>query len=318
MGHDVFSIGAYTNGGKGHYLLPRPSIPGMTEYPELEKLVLENSRNNLPQELFDQFDLIIWMHQPESLNENWGKMKHKKVVYRSIGQNTMHVENTIRHMRYEGLKIVRMSQMEQHIPGYVGEDACIRFYKDPEEFSNWNGDTKRAINMTQTLKGRSVFCHYNQIMKVIEGFPALVYGSGNEDLGALCGGELPFDLMKGTLRDSRVFVYGGTWPSPYTLAFEEAMMTGIPMVCIGKSLAEDLPEVAHNDRYPYYEIETIIDHGRNGFFSDDINELRDCVHKLLEDHELAKRISEQGRKTAVRLFGKEKIRKDWENFFTTI
>jgi hypothetical protein len=31
----------------------------------------------------------------------------------------------------EGLEIVRYSPMERNIPGYIGEDALIRFYKDP-------------------------------------------------------------------------------------------------------------------------------------------------------------------------------------------
>lgn len=318
MGHEVFSIGAYSNGGQGHYLLPRPSIPNMPSYPEFEKIALENPRTNLPQSFFDNFDVIIWMHQPDAVLLNWDKMKHKKVIFRSIGQNTQHVENTIRKCRYEGLKIVRMSPMEENIPGFVGSDALIRFYKDENEYGNWNGDTKRAINMTQTLKGRRIFCHHDQIMSILDGFPYLVYGSGNDDLGAVNGGELPYDLMKGALRDNRLFAYGGTWPSPYTLAGMEAMMTGIPMVCIGQKLAEELPEIAPNDRYHYYEMTDIIENGKNGFISDNINELRDACHQLLEDHELAKRISDQGRKTAIRLFGKEKIREEWERFFSTL
>jgi glycosyltransferase involved in cell wall biosynthesis len=318
MGHDVFSIGAYSNGGKGHYLLPRPAIEGMQEYPELEIMARNNPRTNLPKELFDQFDVILWMHQPDALNENWEKMKHKKVIFRSIGQNTQHVENMIRHMRYEGLKVVRMSPMEERITGYVGGDATIRFYKDENEWLGWNGNEKRAINMTQSLLGRRVFCHYDSIMATMRDFPALVIGSGNDDLGAMNGGDLPYELMKGALRDNRCFVYGGTWPSPYTLAFQEAMMTGIPMVCIGKKLAEDLPEIARNDQIDYYEIPDMIVTGQSGFLSDDINELRDYVHQLLEDQNLAKRIGDAGRETAIQLFGKEKIRGEWEAFFTTL
>lgn len=319
LGHDVFSLGAYSNGGQGHYLLPRPSIPGMTQYPEWEKIGREHPRTDLPAEFLDEFDVIITMHMPEFLVGNWSKMKHKKVVFRSIGQNTPTVENTIRPFHYEGMKIIRMSPMEKNIVGFAGEDMMIRFYKDPIEWTDWNGNTKRIINFTQSLLGRRVFCHYDAITRIMQGFPSLIYGSGNEDLGiALNGGELPYELLKGALRDNRVFVYGGTWPSPYTLAVQEAMMTGIPVVAIGKHLAQDLQEIGMNDRIDYYEMPLLIDNGRNGFISDDINELRDDIHQLLEDEELAKKIGEQGRKTAIKLFSKENIKTSWEDFLATL
>lgn len=317
MGHQVFSNGAYID-PKGHKMLPRPGVPEAPYFPEYEDLARKYPKTNLPSELIEPFDVIFFMHNPDALLLNWDKVKHKKVIFYSIGQSTPPVENTIRKCRYEGMKIVRMSPVEEKINGYVGADAIIRFYKDPEEWSNWNGNTKRVINFTQSLRGRRVFCHHDQILQIMNGFPYFIYGSGNDDLGASNGGDLPYDLMKGALRDNRIFVYGGTWPSPYTLAFEEAMMTGIPMVCIGKKLAEDLPEIPHPDRMDYYEMPTIIENGQNGFVSDNINELRNDVHQLLEDHELAKRIGEQGRKTAIRLFGKEKIRKEWEDFLSRI
>lgn len=317
LGHEVFSNGAYLD-PKGHKQLPRPGVDGASYFPEYEELARKYPHTNLPPELIEPFDLILWMHSPYPLNENWEKVKHKKNVFYSIGQSTTTVENTIRRFRYEGLKIVRMSPMEKNIVGYVGEDAIIRFPKDPEEWSGWNGETKRAINMTQSLLGRRVFCHYDGIMGVLSGFPHLIYGSGNDDLGAANGGELPYDLMKGALRDNRAFIFGGTWPSPYTLALEEAMMTGIPIVALGQHLAEDLSEIAPNDRYHYYELGDIIEDGRNGFISENINELRNHLHTLLEDHDLARRISEQGRKTAIKYFDKEKIKKDWETFFKTL
>ena len=236
MGHEVFSLGAYSNGGVGHFSLPRPSIGGMKEFPDFLKLSGEFPRRDLPQQLFEWADIIINMHDPYFIVGNWEKIKSlgkaNKTIQRFIGQSTATVENMIRPMRYEGMKIVRMSQKEESITGFVGSDALIRFYKDPEEWSGWTGNERRVINLSQSLKGRSL-CHYDQIMQAIEGFPALIYGVGNTDLGPLDGGRLSYDLIKGALRDNRVFIYGGTWPSPYTLALQEAMMSGIPVVAIG-------------------------------------------------------------------------------------
>lgn len=316
LGIDCFSYqGAYMNPA-GHPSLKRPPIGGMTYYPELEAEALLHAKTKIPQEFFDKFDAVMIMHDPNVIVENWDRMKHKTVIWRSIGQSTVHVENMVRKMRYEGMKIVRMSRQEENIVGYVGNDALIRFYKDPDEFTGWTGHSKQAINFTQSLLGRRAGCHYDPIMSIIKDYPALIYGSGNTDLGALDGGELPFDLQKGALRDNRVFVYGGTWPSPYTLALQEAMMTGIPCVCIGSKLANEA--VGEADRWDYYEIPQIIKNGENGFFSDNINELRGYVAQLFEDEGLAQKISQEGRKTAIRLWGKEKIKKEWEDFFATL
>lgn len=318
MGHDVVSVqGAYTD-PKGHISLPRPSIEGMKYHADLAKLGNENPKTALSPELIEWADVIIIMHTPEQVTENWDRMKHKKVVWRSIGQSTKHVENMIRKARYEGLKIVRMSHMESNIVDYLGADEVIYFYKDPADWTGWTGHSKKAINFTQSLKGRRVFCHYDAIMQMLEGFPAFVYGTGNDDLGPLNGGNLPYDLMRGMLRDSRVFVYGGTWPSPYTLAFEEAWMTGIPIVAIGKSMAENLDGIGQQDRINYYELDKMIKNGENGFISDDLGQLRAYIHTLLEDHDLAQRISAAGVESAKEWFGKDKIALTWKAFLQTL
>jgi len=311
---DVFSNGAYCD-PKGHKSLLRPAVLEAPYFPEYEKLSREYPKTNLPKELIDPFDVIFIMHTPEYVTENWDKIKHKKVVWYSIGQSTRHVENMIRKMKYEGLRIVRYSPMEQNIPDYVGADAIIRFHSDEEDFKGWNGNTKRVINMTQSLKGRRVFCHYDHIMEILQGFPSLIYGTGNDDLGPMNGGELPFDLMKGALRDNRVFVYAGSWPAPYTLALIEAMLMGIPVVAIGPKLAEEVNGVVRDDVGHFYEVQHIIQNGQSGFISDSIDELRQKVHQLLEDYELAKKIGAAGRSRAIELFGKKVIKKHWEDFF---
>ena len=173
------------------------------------------------------------------------------------------------------------------------------------------GQDKRPINFTQSLLGRRDFCHYDEIIKVLEDFPdAKVYGGGNDDLGPLNGGDVPYDNMKGLLRDSRAYLYGGTWPASYTLSFIEPLMLGIPVVALGRKLAE--PD--RFEPFRFYEIPDIIQNGINGFISDDINQLKGNVQALLEDYELAKRIGEAGRKTAIEIFGKDKIAGQWKEF----
>lgn len=316
LGHDVFSWGAYTY-PQGHPTLPRPGIPGLQFHADLADLSRRFPRTEMPQELIDWADLIIIMDgagMHDVIELNWDKLKAKKVIWRTIGQSTPSVENRLRRYRNEGLKIVRYSPMEDKLKNYIGGDVTIRFYKDPTEFSGYNGKEPKIVNFTQTLKGRRIFCGYDPIMKLIEGFPAKVYGSGNEDLGEYNGGELPYDLMKGALRDNRVYVYRGTWPASYTLTTIEAMMTGIPVVSTGPEIGN----MGGREGIDTYEMQHIIKNNESGFVSDDLDYLRTCIKSLLNDLDLARKIGDAGRKRAIELFSKEVIRSQWSTFFDSL
>lgn len=314
LGHDCFSLGAYGD-PKGHRGLPRPGIEGMKYHKDLDEQSRLFPRTEIPQDFIDQFDVILCMHQPDILVQNWPRMRHKKVIWRSIGQSTPSVEATLKPLRDDGLKIIRYSPKEACIPGYIGSDAMIRFYKDHNELKDWNGSDKSVINFTQSLKGRRHFCHYDHIIETMSGFQSKVYGTGNDDLGALNGGELPWEQMKGKLRDSRVFVYGGTWPASYTLSFQEAWMTGTPIVSIGKRLANGVP---NTEQFDFFEVPEMIQHGESGFYADDIGEMKSYVRQLLDNDDLAKKISEKSRERAISLFGIDTIKPLWEEFLKNL
>jgi len=310
MGHDVFSCGAYRQPA-GHYDLPRPGIKGAVYHEDLDKIWSENpNKNNLDQRLIDWSDVIVVMHSPNCIVENWDKIKAKKVVFRSIGQSVPHLERKLRPMRNEGLKIVRYSPKEENLLGYIGHDAIIRFYKDPQIYQGWTGTDKTVVNFTQSLMGRRTFCHYDEIMKVIEAFDGRVYGPGNEDLGQYNGGVVPYERQVQLMQQSRVMVYGGTWPAPYTLSFIEALMTGTPIVAISKALA-------HLKQYEYidfYEVDEILAQV-GGIVCDTPEDLVMQTHRLLEDPEHAAEISRKQTKLAQETFGKANVQKQWKVFF---
>lgn len=310
MGHDVFSNGAYTD-PKGAYTLPRPGIPEAKYYPELAEIARSTPKTDLPPELIEPFDLIIIMHSPDVLLQNWEKIKHKRVILRTIGQNLSGNEAKLQRLVQEGLEIVRYSPKEKNLANYAGETKLIRFYKDPMEFQGWSGNTNQVINFTQTLKGRRDFCHYDEIYPVIEHFDGRVYGTGNEDLGKLNGGELPYRLQKEKMRHSGVMIYGGTYPASYTLSFMEAMMTGLPMVVIGKKKAH----INRFEQFDFYEVDEIIEHGTNGFVASEPDDIIKYANQLLENKQLARDFSRKSREKAIQLFGKDAIKKQWEELF---
>jgi len=311
MGIDVFSNGAYID-PKGHITLPRPAIPDMKYDEALATIARSTPRTQLPPELIEPFDVIMIMHSPDVLFQNWERIKHKTVIWRSIGQSTAGIEAKLQPLVAEGLKIVRYSPKEKNIPNYAGEEPLIRFYKDPDEYGNWNGTDNTLINFTQSLMGRRQFCHYDEIIKMISEFKGKVYGTGNEDLGEYNGGEMPYNLMKEKMRNARVYLYGGTWPACYTLSIMEAMMTGIPVVALGKKFTQ----VESFEQFDFYEVSDFIENGVNGFCHDDLSKIYDSIKSMIDDPVYAKKIGDNGRKTAIRLFGKPTIKQEWINYLT--
>lgn len=319
LGHDCFSVGGAYADPKGHYSLPRPEITGMQFHDDLFRAYnLDPRRTALSDMLISWPDVIIVMGgygDTNIIDLNWDRLRNKPVIWRTIGQSTEVTETIMDKFKKQGMRIVRMSPKEKLIPNYIGEDALIRFYKDPEEYKDWNGHNKKIINFSQSLKGRGDFLHYDEIMKILVGHTAQIFGTGNEDLGGLNGGNINYNQLKEQLRDNRVFLYAGTWPSPYTLSLIEAMMTGIPVVAIGKQLAEHPPRVK---TFEFYEVHELIKNGENGFVADTIDELCQYIELLLNDYGLAQKISQQGRQTAIEYFAKDKIKGQWQQFFSSL
>lgn len=311
LGYEVHSHGAYRD-PRGAYTLKRPGIDGMKLDESFLKLTADNPATALPPELIEPYDTIIIMSgQNESiLINNWKNIKHKRVILRTIGQSIPATEYAVQKMRKEGLQIVRYSPKEENYPNYAGGDAVIRFYKDPKDFDGWVGNIELPVNFTQTLRGRGRSVHYEEIMGVLSNYiGSKVYGPGNNDLGKFNGGEVSFDRLKEIMKSHRAFIYGGTWPACYTLSFMEVMMTGMPIVAMGK-------EMVYKDAEPldYYEVDEIIENGVSGFVCHTVPEMCDKIDILLADHNLAKEMGQKGRARAIELFGKEAIAKQWREF----
>jgi len=305
LGINVLSQGAYKFPDNPEEKA-RPPIPEAYRNEELRPLLHLPWGAPIPQPLIDWCDVIYILGIEAWLPTNWDRIKHKHVIFRSIGQSVPHTERVLARYKREGLKIVRYSPFERDIPGYVGEDAVIRFYKDPDEYKDWNGRLKQVITVAQAMKRRDAFLKFHVFEKATRGFPRKLYGFRNDDV-PFWGGALTYEELKKVYRDNRVFFYTCTKPAPYTMAFIEAWMSGMPVVAIGSALAGFNIEVPH-----------LIENGVNGFTSDSLLELRKYVSMLLEDYELAKRIGAEGRKKAIELFGKKKIREQWRIFFESL
>jgi len=139
LGYDVFAAGAYLN-STGDSM--RPELPpisldpvALAQFHEIaQQHPGEDNKDNLSREFVENFDCILVMHMPKWIERNWDVMKHKRVIWRTIGQSVAHTEAQLASYRREGMEIVRYSPREVTIPGFIGQDALIRFYKDPDEY----------------------------------------------------------------------------------------------------------------------------------------------------------------------------------------
>lgn len=307
LGINYFSLGSYVNPRK-----PVDQIrPPLHHIPDEWLMNHAPDRDNIPESFIEKFDTIVVMHVPDWIENNWDKMKKKRVIWRTIGQSTPAIEKRLWKYRQEGLQVVRYHKREANIPENIGCDKIIHFYKDPNEFNRWMGPGNEVITIAQNMEHRGEFCNYKAFEYLASGFNAKVYGPNNQTSGELNGGFLTYDEMKQKYRDARAYIYTGTQPACYVLNLIEAMMTGVPVVAIGPKLATSL-----NIAGDVYAIPDIIHNGVNGFWSDDLDKLREHIQFLLKDKRAAERIGKMGRETAINLFGMENVKEDWRQFLS--
>lgn len=321
LGHYVFSPGAYVEPLNPGDMSLRPGLSQIVyDREDLERFhAIEvpegvDRKDRLTKEFVDRFDLVIDMHIPRWIKNNWEAIKHKPVVWRTIGQSVSGNEKELSRYRELGMYIVRYSPMEFDIPGFIGSDAIIRFYKDPNEYCGYTGRDRFVMTANQSLPLRGSFCNYDFWKSVTDGLPRKLYGPGNETAGYGVEGKVGYEELKSALRNNRVYLYLGTHPASYTLNFIEAFMTGIPMVCPGNNLGNSKFFPGHL----LYEIPRLIINGESGFFTDDPNEARSIICKLLDDTKLCIEIGAKARKKAIEIFGKETIQKEWAEFLSKI
>lgn len=319
MGIEIFSPGAYVcPQNRGDNSL-RPDIHGLVYSPDIveqwnilgAKYPGTDAKYHLEKSFVDNFDAVMVMHIPEWITNNWEAMKHKTVIWRTIGQSLGHQEQLLESYRRKGLKIVRYSPYESYTPRYIGHDAVIRFHDSSEDHRPWIGTDLRVVTFAQSMKARGEACNYNFFVEMSEGLNRVIYGPNNEDCGELNGGKLTYDEQKKQYSRTRVYFAGGTHPAPYTLNFMEALLAGCPILAPGKERGN----APYFHGHKTYEVHTLIKSGVNGFISDNPLELRSVAENLLRDDHLAKRISTAGRALGASLFGKKRAKAEWAALF---
>lgn len=318
LGYEVFSLGGYINPAAPHDT-KRPPLPDVPHFADLQAVVdgqgvednIGRAAEYVPDEILEWLGhdgVIIAHHYLERIFGQWDHLKPwmqkgGRVVWRTVGQSVEANERRAAPFRQDGLEIVRYSPNEIHIPGWAGEDALIRFYKDPDEWMGWRGDDPVVTNVTQDLIKRHPWTNAEFFFEATEGLPLKIAGDGSDEApGGL--GVLPLQDMQELLRSARAYLYTGTQPASYTLGLLEALVTGIPVVSIGPEYMTIFD----------YGVELFEGHVLAPLSTGDPVEAREMLEALLEDHELAQKISTHQRFRAVKEFGIEAVGADWKKF----
>lgn len=309
LGIDVFSYGSYRD-PRSTDDPKRPALD-LPFHKDLFDLTKIDDKTNIPQDLINWADVVMVMHRSDWLHYNWSKLVGKDVILRTIGQNDQKVEEDIVPLRAQGLKIVRYSPRERTIPSYAGEDAIIRFYKDPDEFKGWTGQHKSVLTVAQDMVARGDHCNYSFFETATKGLPRFLVGKGSEVVGSWGQGVVSYEDLKDFYRRCRVYFYTGTYPASYTLNFIEALMTGMPMVALGPKWGNSSFVMEQQT----YEIPDFSEGNTNILLADDVETARKHCVELLNDAAYASQLSERGRALAIKHFGKETIKRDWARYF---
>lgn len=325
MGIDWFSTGIYKDplhpeGISGSFT--RPPIFKEVDDNLIDQFNKLNPNKKLLQHckiskaFVDNFDLVLVNHispAPMNLLNNWSNIKHKPVIWRTYCQQQPHVERLMKPCKKQGLKVVRVSANEQNILNALPHDAVIRAYVDTNRFKNWHGSLRQCVTFNNFYARRSAVSNTNEYEKVITGLNCKLYGGDSDGHPRVLGVLSPEDQLI-QYQSSRVYFALGSKPAALTYNLVEAMSVGCPVVTWGPNLG-NFRGTAWDGTY---EASDLIERDVNGFWSDDLGELREFIVHMFKDHERAKELGAAGRQTILREFSKEKVKQDWLNFFKSL
>jgi hypothetical protein len=315
LGHEVFSPGAYVD-PKDPGDDMRPAIMNdLADHPDLREVldrvhvskdrpdVLWNAKDKLPEEWIDWADTIICRHvEWRWLWPQWDRIRHKRVIWRTVGQSTHQNEHKAQPFVHDGLEIVRYSPKEWNIPNFAGADCTIRFYKDPKEWRGWHGSEKAVLLLAQNPTERAMWTHLKWAQEAVEGCFPLWVGPGTEQIGGL--GKVPPARLRDLMRQCRAMLYTGTQPASYTLALIEAMMTGMPVVSIGPSQMRLFP----------YSPKLFEAHAIAPLYAESPGDANLLLRELIDDPFHAARVGAVSRSRAIALFGRDRIADAWDGW----
>ncbi len=161
----------------------------------------------------------------------------------------------------------------------------------------WNGHLQKGIVVINNLSARGRNLGTDVFDLVNSQLPVDIIGMGTEDLG---GKEVLHPYLPEYIANYRFFLNPIRYSS-MPLSLCEAMMAGLPVIALSVT-----------------ELPSVIRDGENGFINNDPNYLISKMKLLIENFELAKKLSENSRYTALQKFSIKRFINEWTNVFDEV
>ncbi len=196
-----------------------------------------------------------------------------------------------RYVQLSGTHVVAVSRLKGRSWGTAGD--IVPFGADPGDYEPCSGEIPCGLRIANFIQRRRTFLHWAFHEQTFAGVPVRIVGHNPGMAGAAPSRD--WDHLKDLLRTHRFYIHTAhpELEDGFNMATVEAMAAGLPVL---------------GNRHPT----SVVEHGVNGFVSDDPAELRRYARLLLDDRKLALRMGAEARATVQRRFSVTAFRSNME------
>lgn len=162
----------------------------------------------------------------------------------------------------------------------------------------YQGHLERGITVINGMQKRPRITGYDLFLQARQQVPLDVAGMQTEELGGL--GDVPYRHLHRRIAEYR-FLFSPIRYTSLPLAVIEAMTIGMPVVALATT-----------------ELPTVIEHGKSGYVSCNIEELITYMNHLLQYPDEARRMGAYARNVARERFGLERFARAWNAAFAQL
>ncbi len=164
--------------------------------------------------------------------------------------------------------------------------------------ATYRGELERGITVINGMQKRPRITGYDLFLQTQAVLPLDAVGMQTETLGGL--GDIPYRYLHQRLADYR-FLFSPIRYTSLPLAVIEGMTIGMPIVALATT-----------------ELPTVIEHGKSGYISCDLDVLIASMRYLLTHPQEAKAMGAYAQQVARNRFGLDRFIRDWNAAFASV
>ena len=164
--------------------------------------------------------------------------------------------------------------------------------------ARYQGHIEQGVTMINGMQKRPRIAGFDIFQQVRELIPLVPVGMQTEEMGGL--GDVPYRHLHKRIAEYR-FMFSPIRYTSLPLAVIEGMTIGMPVVALATT-----------------ELPTVIENGRSGFVSCNVDELVEHMRFLLTHPDEARRLGDHASRVARERFGLDRFIRDWNAAFKMV